>query len=62
MQNLEVNGSSTSGMVLAASSASYDASSFGISLSGAVNGNNFVFTATYGYFRPNGTYRFFFWG
>ena len=62
MQNLEETGASTSGNVLGASSTSYDLTTVGTSLVGKVNGNNFTFTAGYGYFRPSGVYRFYFWG
>ena len=62
MQNLEDTGASTSGAVTGLSSSSYDLNTVGTSFKGAVSGSNFVFTASYGYFRPSGTYRFYFWG
>lgn len=62
MQHLEDTGASTSGNLLGTKNSSYDLNTVGTSFVGKVNGSNFTFTIGYGYLRPSGVYRFYFWG
>lgn len=59
MDTLSSTGASTSGAVFTTGKG---ISTVGISTKGEVSGNNFSFSGTYGYFRANTVYRFFFWG